>query len=271
MQDQVGRMVPVPVHPRRIVSLIPSLTEIVYALERGGLLVGATKYAKEPPAAAELPRVGTYLHLDVERIVALKPDLCLGVRDGNPEHLISRIETMGIPVFALDPRTLPEIVESVVMLGELLDARQKAAQIAGEMEAKIAAVDDRVRQVANRPGVFFLIDASPMVSAGSGTFIDRVITRAGGRNLAAGPVSYPRFSWEDILALQPEVVIIASMAGGYTEKQLKAEWQKWPGIPAVQNNRIHVVDASLFDRPVPRLIDGLVELTDIFHPGTTVH
>jgi len=271
MQDQVGRMVPVPVHPRRIVSLIPSLTEIVYALGRGGLLVGATKYAKEPPAAAELPRVGTYLHLDVERIVALKPDLCLGVRDGNPEHLISRIETMGIPVFALDPRTLPEIVESVVMLGELLDARQKAAQIAGEMEAKIAAVDDRVRQVANRPGVFFLIDASPMVSAGSGTFIDRVITRAGGRNLAAGPVSYPRFSWEDILALQPEVVIIASMAGGYTEKQLKAEWQKWPGIPAVQNNRIHVVDASLFDRPVPRLIDGLVELADIFHPGTTVH
>jgi len=264
--DQIGRNVEVPVRPRRIVSLIPSLTEIVYELGRGDLLVGATKYAREPAAAADLPRVGTYLHLDIERIVALEPDLCLGAKDGNPQHLISRIEEMGIPVFAFDPRTLAEIVESVRMLGELLDAEPEAAGIALSMEKKLAAVDRKVGRDRSRPGVFFLIDASPMVSAGSGTFIDRIITRAGGRNLAAGPQSYPRYSWEDILSMQPEIVIIASMAGGYTEKQLKDEWMKWPGIPAVRDGRVYVVDAGLFDRPVPRLLDGLVMLTDLFHP-----
>jgi len=262
--DQVGRSVRVPVQPQRIVALIPSLTEIVFALERGNLLVGATKYANEPPAASSLPRVGTYLHLDVERIVALQPDLCLGVRDGNPEHLIRKIERLGIPVVAFDPQTLPEIMESVTLLGDLLHAEQRAREITAEMEAKIAAVDRMVGQTGHRPAVFFQIDAAPMVSAGSGTFIDRLITRAGGRNLAAGDASYPRFSWEDILAMRPEVVIIASMAGGYSEAQLKDAWNRWPDIPAVQNNQVYVVDASLFDRPVPRLADGLVTLARLF-------
>lgn len=266
VRDQVGREVEVPVKPHRIVSLIPSLTEIVYGLDRGDLLIGATKYAREPSAAAALSRVGTYLHLDIERIVALKPDLCLGAKDGNPEHLIRRIEELDIPVFAFDPRTLSEISQSVLMLGELLNAEQEAARIVASMEEKLAVVDRKVGRDSSRPGVFFLIDASPMVSAGSGTFIDRMITRAGGRNLAAGPQSYPRYSWEDILTMQPGIVIIASMAGGYTEQQLKDEWLKWPNIPAVRDNRIYVVDAALFDRPVPRLVDGLVMLADLFHP-----
>ena len=265
--DQVGRSVRVPAHPQRVVSLIPSLTEIAFELGRGDVLVGATQYAKEPPAAAELPRVGSYLHLDVERIVALRPDLCIGVRDGNPEHLIQRIEKMNIPVYAFDPQTLPEIIESVRLLGELLGARDKAEEIAATMERKMSSVAERVERIENRPGVFFLIDASPMVSAGSGTFIDRLIVMAGGRNLAAGKTSYPRYSWEDILVLKPEIVIIASMAGGYSEKQLKDAWRKWPGIPAVENDRLYVVDANLFDRPLPRLADGLVELVNIFHPG----
>ncbi len=268
LQDQVGREVEVPAAPGRVIALIPSLTEIVYSLGRGDLLVGATRYANEPEAAAALPRIGTYLYLDVERIVALKPDLCLGVRDGNPDHLIRRIEAMGIPVFAFDPRTVSEIMETVTLMGDLLGARQKADRIVAAMQDKLDAVDRRVANVSARPGVFFMIDVAPMVSAGSGTFIDRLITRAGGRNLVGKVTGYPRYSWEDILVMQPEVVIISSMAGGYTEEQLLKQWRKWPRIPAVRNNRVYVVDADLFDRPVPRLVDGLVELTDILHPDS---
>ncbi len=265
LKDQVGREVLVPLQPKRVISLIPSLTEIVFDLGRGDVLVGATQYAKEPPEAEKLPRVGSYLHLDIERIVALQPDLCLGVRDGNPEHLIERIEKMGIPVFAFDPQTIPEIMESVQLLGGILNASQRADEITGAMERKIAKVDQKVSGIKKKPGVFFQIDAAPIVSAGTNTFIDHLISRAGGKNLAAGPVSYPRFSWEDLLVMQPEVVIIASMAGGYSEEQLKAAWRKWPLIPAVREDRLYVVDASLFDRPVPRLIDGLVELVNLFH------
>jgi iron complex transport system substrate-binding protein len=266
MQDQIGRTVKVPEQPRRIVALIPSLTEIVFDLGRGDLLVGATQYAKEPPAAAALPRIGSYLHLDIERIVALQPDLCLAVRDGNPEHLVRRIEKLGIPVFAFDSQDLPEIIDSVKLMGNLLHAGERAAEIILEMQLKIDVVQKRIQRIKTRPGVFFQIDAKPMVSAGQNTFIDRLITMAGGRNLAAGKTTYPRYSWEDILVMQPEVVIIASMAGGYTEEALEKAWTRWPQIPAVQSGRIHVVDANLFDRPVPRLADGLVALARIIHP-----
>ena len=266
MQDQIGRTVKVPEQPRRIIALIPSLTEIVFDLGRGDLLVGATQYAKEPPEAANLPRVGSYLHLDIERIVALRPDLCLAVRDGNPEHLIKRIEKLGIPVFAFDSQDLPEIIESVKLMGNLLNSTERAIEIIQQMQLKIDAVEKRVQNTKTRPGVFFQIDANPMVSAGQNTFIDRLITMSGGRNYAAGTTTYPRYSWEDILVMQPEVVIIASMAGGYTKEQLKEAWIKWPQIPAVKTGRVHVVDANLFDRPVPRLADGLVVLTDLLHP-----
>ncbi len=266
MKDQVGRTVKVPEQPRRIVALIPSLTEIVFDLGRGDLLVGATQYAKEPPEAANLPRVGSYLHLDIERIVALQPDLCLAVRDGNPEHLIKRIEKLGIPVFAFDSQDLPEIIESVKIMGNLLHSNDRATEIIRQMQLKIDIVEKRVQSIKVRPGVFFQIDANPIVSAGQNTFIDRLITMAGGRNFAAGSTTYPRYSWEDILVMQPEVVIIASMAGGYTKEQLKEAWTKWPQIPAVKTGRIHVVDADLFDRPVPRLADGLVALANLLHP-----
>lgn len=266
LQDQTGRTVKVPEQPRRIVSLIPSLTEIVFDLGRGDLLVGATQYAKEPPEAADLPRVGSYLHLDIERIVALQPDLCLAVRDGNPEHLVNRIEKLGIPVYAFDSQDLPQIIESVKLMGNLLNANERAAQIIREMQEKIDAVKKRVQRRESRPSVFFQIDASPIVSAGHNTFIDRLITMAGGRNLAAGIATYPRYSWEDILVMQPEVVIIASMAGGYSNEQLKEAWTRWPQIPAVKSGHVYVVDANLFDRPVPRLADGLVALAGLIHP-----
>jgi len=266
MLDQVGRSVRVPEHPRRVIALIPSLTEMVFDLDRGNLLAGATLFAKEPPAAADLPRVGTYIHLDIERIVALRPDLCLAAKDGNPSNMIRRIENLNIPVYALDPQTLPEIMESIRLLGNLLHAEKRAGEITDEMKRKMEAVEHRVASISRRPKVFFQIDASPIVSAGSGTFIDRLVTRAGGINMAAGPVAYPCYSWEDVLDMQPDVVIIASMAGGYTEEQLKAAWEKWPQIPAVRRHQLFVVDASLFDRPVPRLVDGLVRLTDILHP-----
>ncbi len=264
-QDQIGRTVKVPEQPQRIVSLIPSLTEIVFDLGRGELLVGATQYAKEPPEAANLPRIGSYLHLDIERIVALQPDLCLAVRDGNPEHLVRRIEKLGIPVFAFDSQDLPEIIDSIKLMGNLLNAEARATEIILEMQRKIDTVQERVQRIKDRPGVFFQIDANPIVSAGQNTFIDRLITMAGGLNLAAGNTTYPRYSWENILVLQPEVVIIASMAGGYTKEQLKEAWTRWPQIPAVKNGRVYVVDANLFDRPVPRLADGLVALARLIH------
>ena len=264
--DQVGREVTVPDSPKRLVALAPNVAEIVFLLGRGEVLKGATQYSNHPEAAKLLPRVGSYVRLDVEKIVALKPDLCLAVRDGNPIHSVERIESLGIPVYVVDPHSLADIMDVVLRIGGILGVRERALEIVVNMERRIKLIRDKLTSDVPRPGVFFQIDAAPIISAGSNTFIHELIVTAGGRNLAAGVKQYPRFGWEDIIIMQPDIAIIASMAGGHSVANLKESWRKWPQLRVVKNNRLHVVDADLIDRPTPRLIDGLEEFAVIIHP-----
>ncbi len=264
--DQAGRQVEAPEVVARIVALAPSITEIVYELGREKLLVGASQYSNSPAAARALPRVGSYVRLDVEKIVALNPDICLGIKDGNPAHTVDKIEALGIPVYVIDPKNLDDIIDVVRRFGDLLAAPEASEQLIHTMLSRIDRVVETVAKAKGRPGVFFQIDAAPIITIGSNTFIHELITLAGGRNLAAGPQDYPRFNWEEVLVLQPEVAIVASMAGGHSPQELLSGWRRWPQIPAVHNNRIHVVDANLIDRPTPRLIDGLELFVRIIHP-----
>lgn len=264
--DQAGRRVQVPDRAQRVVALAPSITEMVFSLGRGELLKGVTLFSDYPAEARTLPRVGSYVQLDLERILALEPDLCIGIRDGNPRHIVDRIEAAGIPVYIIDPRNLGDIIAVVEELGGLLHAGDRAADLVRDMRQRIDRVQSLVARTEYRPKVFLQIDAAPIISAGDNTFVHELVTMAGGDNLAQGPVAYPRFSWEQILVLAPEVAIIASMAGGFTPEQLKAEWLRWHQLPAVQNQRVHVVDAGLFDRPTARLVTGLEQLAAIIHP-----
>jgi iron complex transport system substrate-binding protein len=267
--DLLDRTVAVPVHPRRVVSLAPSITEIVYALNRQDRLVGVTQFSDYPPAAQHLPKVGSYIRLDLEKIVALQPDLCLAIRDGNPKVSIDRIEGMGIPVFALDPRDLGSVMTAIQRVGGLLDAAAQADALVTDMQRRIRGVDARVATVARRPRVFFQIGISPIVSIGSGTFIDELIQRAGGDNVARGTVPYPRLSVEQVLALAPEVIIITSMARHAVFEEVKAQWESWPELPAARMQRIYLQESNLFDRPSPRLVEGLELLLEIIHgPGS---
>ena len=263
--DQVGRTVSLPDDPQRIVSLMPSLTEMVFDLGRGDRVVAVTQYSRRPAAVRQLPRVGSYLHLDLERILAMRPDLCLASRDGNPKAIVDRLEALGIAVYVFDPRSLEGIMDAVTRLGTILHAAPRADEEVKAMRERLQQVDARVEGFSTRPRVFFQIDAGQIVSAGSNTFIDQLISRAGGKNLAAGGRPYPRYSWEEILAMDPEVVIITTMAGGFSDEQLKAAWQRWPQIPAVRDGRIYVVDADKFDRPTLQSFDCLEMLVHIFH------
>ncbi len=205
----------------------------------------------------------------MEKIVALQPDLCLAIRDGNPRHVADRIEQLGIPLYVVDPRNLQGIMETVTGLGELLGAGEAAARLVQDMRHRIDRVRARVAETTGRPGVFFQIDAAPIISVGTNTFIHELIQLAGGVNLTAGSVPYPRVSWEEILRLQPDITIISSMAGGHSPESLKSEWQRWRQLPSVRSGRVHVVDANLFDRPTSRLVDGLEALVEIIHPNVT--
>jgi iron complex transport system substrate-binding protein len=264
--DQVGRTLVVPENPTRVIALAPSITEIIYDLGQEKRLVGVTQYSTYPSEAELLPRVGSYVRLDIEKIVALKPDLCLATKDGNPKHIVDKIVSLGIPVYVINPQNLQQIMDTITRLGSLLHAEQTAAALVSDMEKRIGQVQARVKNMPDRPRVFFQIDAEPLFSAGTDTFIHELIELAGGINTTAGEVSYPRYSWEDIIVLQPEIVLISSMAGGLAPEYLLNSWKKWNLLSAVKNNQIFVVDAELFDRPTPRLVDGLEVIAAIIHP-----
>ena len=225
--DQVGRTLVVPENPTRVIALAPSITEIIYDLGQEERLVGVTQYSTYPPEAESLPRVGSYIRLDIEKIISLKPDLCLATKDGNPKHIIDKIVSLGIPVYVINPRNLQQIMDAITSLGSLLHAKQAAAELVIKMEKRIGQVQARVKKGNRKPRVFFQIDAEPLFSAGTNTFIHELIELAGGINTTAGEVSYPRYSWEDIILLQPEIVLISSMAGGLEPEYLVKSWKRW--------------------------------------------
>lgn len=266
MVDQAGRAVVVPVSPKRVVSLAPSITEIVFDLECGDLLKGATTYSDFPEEAQRLPKVGSYVYLDLEKIVSLKPDLCIGIKDGNPKEIVMRLESLGIPVYAVNPRSIDSIQSTVLEIGELLQACQIARHMVEEMKSRIDYIRQLVITAESQPRVFFQIGIAPIVSAGSDTFIHELIEIAGGVNLAQSYTSYPRFSTEEVVVAAPDIMIITSMARGKAFDQVKSSWDQWPNIPAVKNDRIFLVDSDLFDRPTPRLIEGLEALLQLIHP-----
>jgi iron complex transport system substrate-binding protein len=264
--DQLGRHVTVPDKPERIVSLAPSITEIVFALDQGYRLKGVTTYSDFPSEAEKLPKVGSYVQLDLEKIVALKPDLCIAIKDGNPIAVARRLESMKIPVYAVNPRNLETVMKTVQKIGGLLNVEEKADKLAQSMNLRIQKVKSLVAKTTYRPRVFFQIGVSPIVSVGNNTFSHELIVLAGGKNLAEGPIAYPRFSIEQVLALSPEVIIITSMARAAVFKQVKAEWNRWPNMPAVRDHHIFIEDSNLFDRPTPRLVDGLELMVRLIHP-----
>jgi len=258
----------VPENPQRIVSLAPSITEIIFSLGQETRLKGVTQFSNFPPKAKLLPRVGSYIHLDLEKIVALRPDLCIATKDGNPVDVIKRLDGFEIPVYAVNPKDLKSVMRTVLEIGNLIGSEEKAEELTEIMQKRINYVKNLVAQTKSRPGIFFQIGISPVVSVGTDTFANELIEIAGGRNLTKGPVPYPRFNSEQILALNPDIIIITTMARGSQDifKRAKREWMKWKNISAVQNNRIFLVNSNLFDRPTPRLIRGLELLLKIIHP-----
>ena len=264
--DQLERQVTVPDDPQRLISLAPSITEIIYALEQENRLKGVTRYSDFPTAATKLPKVGSYVRLDLERIVALNPDLCIAIKDGNPKEIIDRLESLKIPVYVVNPRNLNTVLETIREVGKILNAGDKAENLLTNLHTRIQRVKSLITQDTYRPGVFFQIGISPIVSVGTDTFLHELIVLAGGKNLADGKTPYPRFSREQVLALTPEIFIVTSMARQAVFEQVKAEWRRWPSMPAVRNDRIFLVDSNLFDRPSPRLVDGLELLIKLIHP-----
>ncbi len=267
-RDAVGRQVAVSVPSRRIVSLAPNLTEILFSLGLEGEVAGVTLFCDWPPEAVGKPKVGGFVNPSLEAIVALEPDLVLATADGNRESDVLRLESLGVPVYVTDSRSLSDIMETIHVVGLLTGREREAGKLVREMTRR----RDRVREaVADRPAVsvFIALNMSPLMTAGKGTFIDELVRLAGGRNIVDSPVvKYPVFSAEQLLARDPQVIVEAA-GGGQGSAGAAAGWAQlpgWGGLRAVREGRVYEIGEGDFFRPGPRIMGTLERLAMILHP-----
>jgi iron complex transport system substrate-binding protein len=267
ISDATGAAVRVPERPARIVSLAPALTEALFRLGAGDRVVGVTTYCNRPARAARVEKVGTLFLADAEKIVSLHPDLVLCGLYGDPKPVL-RLRDLGLCVFALpEGRTFSEVRESYLLLGRLAGLPEEARRSLEEAEARLRAVDERLR--GRTPvTVFVQLGANPLITAGEGTFVDDVVRRSGGDNLGAriGP-KYPQVGPETVVGLNPDVVLVAPMEGSAGEAETSA-WKVFSSLSAVRTGRIHAVPADDLCRPDPFAFASSVEaVARLLHPG----
>ena len=265
-RDALGKKVVLNEPPQRIIPLAPNLTEILYFLGLGDRVVGVTTFSSYPPEAALKPKVGSYINLNAEKIISLAPDLVIGTVDGNERGTIELLEQAGIRSFIVNPRNVPQVIETVEAVGRVCGVPKRAETLSRRLTDRVDSVLEKTRD-RERPLVFLQINVQPIMTVNRHTFHHDLILMAGGRNMTADePITYPRLSLEEVIRRGPEVILISSMERGGRFEKARQDWLKWTSIPAVRNGRVHLIDSDLIDRPSPRLVQGLETMARFIHP-----
>jgi iron complex transport system substrate-binding protein len=265
-KDEVGREVTFTFAPKRIVSLAPNITEILFSLGLDEEIVGVSIHCNYPEKAKTKVRVGSYISLDYEKIASVNPDLIIATGAGNTRDMVIRLEQLGFSTYVIYPKNFEDILKSIIHIGQVANREKEARAIIGGMKKRTHRVIELIKNLS-RPKVFIQIGDAPMVTVGKGSFADDLIRLAGGENIAGKEKEeYPRFGMEEILKRSPEVIVISSMNPKGDYLKILQEWNRWKTIPAVKNGRVHIMDSDLIDRPSPRIIEGLEELARFLHP-----
>lgn len=258
--DDSGRELTLPRPARRIISLAPHVTELLFAAGAGGLIVGAVEYSYYPEQAKRIPRVGNNLQLDLERIVALKPDLIVVWLHGNAQRQLDMLLKLGIPVFYNEPHRLNDIARSLERFGRLAGtdaAAQSAARAFSARESDLRA------RYAGRPPVrvFYQVWDRPLMTINGNQIINDVIALCGGQNVFADlkPL-VPPVSIEAVLDADPEAIVTA-IVDPNVQSGLEI-WKQWPHLTATARNNFLFIPADLITRHTPRILDGAQQLCE---------
>ena len=265
--DALGRRYTQKSIPRRIVSLSPAVTEILFAIGAGDQVAGVTQYCDYPPEARERTSVGGFAGatMSVERIRALKPDLVILSADMHA-RIVALLDDLEIPSFAVEPRNFSEVYRVIALVGELCGAASGAEAVIAEMQAKIARVKERL-DGRPEPSVFWVLSEQPLMSVGGETFVSEAISLAGGRNIfAAVREQWPLVSPEQVLLQRPDWVLLGSdMETAGTLPFLQNPL--WQPLSAVREGRTAFVNGDLLYRYGPRLADAVLLIAEILHVG----
>ena len=251
----------------RVVSLSPSTTEAMFAIGAGKELVGRSRYCDYPPEALALPQVGGYVDPNLEAILALRPDLVVGARGPAGPKLADKVGSQGASTFFPPTESLAQIDDMLLGLGTRTGHKGDAERVVGALDAREAAV---TRAVAALPKVRTLLvfDVSPIVAAGPGGFPDELVARAGGSNVVTQGGAYPSLGVEQVMALDPDVILDA--ASGHGGERITLDSPGWREVGAVKRGRVVSLNDEAVLRPGPRIADGLVTIARALHPDAAL-
>ncbi len=266
--DQMGREVIIEEVPQRIISISPSNTEVAFALGLEDRIVGVTEFCNYPPEALEKDQVGGFATPSIEKIVELEPDLILASTIHEEE--VPRLEELGISVLVIEASNLLELYTSISLVAEITGVPARGEELIASMQQGIGAVEAVVADVPEeeRVQVFYEVYSDPLMSAGSGAFINEIITLAGGVNIF-GDVeeNYPQISAEVVAEKQPDIILFPDYHGtAETVIDDMAGRPGWESVPAVQNENVFAINDDAFARPGPRVVQAVEEAAKIFYP-----
>ncbi len=258
LSDDKGNRVQL-IHPaQRIVSLAPHITESLFAAGAGQKIVGTVSYSDYPEAAKKITRVGGYPSLDLEKIISLKPDLIIAWASGNNREQVTRLKTLGFPLYMSEPREPLEIARNIRNFGLLAGTSQVANKTA---DAFIAEYKRLEKQYAGKRKVkvFYQVWHKPIMTISNKHLISKIIHLCGGSNVFADLSTLtPQISLESVLLAKPEVIVSGGM--GKSRPDWLDAWKKWPQLPAVKNQHLYYIDPSIMQRVGPRILKGAEQL-----------
>ncbi len=262
--DDLGRRVYLSKPPRRVVSLAPSVTEILFAVGLDAEVVGVTTFCDYPVQAKTKPKVGAAIP-NLEAILGLKPDLVVAGDNIRPD-VLAKLEQLKIPAFVLVAKTLEDVLGHISTIGRMVGRDPAARRVVQGLRDRLA--DIRRRTVsAKRVRTFYVVNTDPLISVAQGSFIHHMIETAGGENVVGrAPTPYPKVLVEEVLRHDPEVILFpVGTAEGIPEAEQQF-WRRWPNLSAVAHNRLHQIKGELINRPGPRVVDGTERMARYLHP-----
>jgi iron complex transport system substrate-binding protein len=253
----------------RIIITAPNLTEILFALGMGEKIVGVTTDSDWPPAVDDIKKIGSFWQLDIEAIIAAKPDIVITLGFEQQRNIAYRLQRIGYPCVTVNIETLDEYYNAVELIGSAINAQQKAQALINNTQQKINKMQAKLSD-SQRPSVLWIMQREPLRVAGADTFINEIINIAGGKNAIGKTFAqYPPISSEEVMTARPDVIIEPSITGLSHEQQLeqaKNYWRRFSNIPAVSEDRIYVINADVVLRLGPRIYEGIELTAHCLHP-----
>jgi len=270
LTDGLGRTVTLSGPAQRIVSLAPSNTEILFTVGAGTQVVGRDEFTNYPQEAMSLPSVGgSYGGYNSEAIVNLKPDLVLAAEINTPEQ-VKTLEDLGLTVYYLsNPKDLEGMYQNLQLVAKMTGHETEAGKLVESLKERVAAVDEKMASVTEKPSVFYELDSTDPnapYTFGPGTFMDLLISKAGGKNVGSVLGSpWAQISLEELVVQNPDLIILGDSNYGVTAEAVAAR-AGWADLSAVKEGHVYPFNDDLASRPGARLVDGLEELAKLIHP-----